>query len=157
MKNSKNTFKAVFFILLVFVLLLVAGAMMLIPLSTDMLALPEDRLVFLIMTSAMIFSFGLIAVIGRIVYSDAERHDMNPWLWLTVVVFVPNAVGIIIYLVVRSGEKKKVSCYNCGQTIQKDFANCPHCGVKLKKNCLHCNKPIDDGWKICPYCRHELA
>ncbi len=39
------------------------------------------------------------------------------WLWLTVVVFVPNALGIIIYLIVRVNGEKRMKCHQCGGVV----------------------------------------
>ncbi|MBZ9633778.1 PLDc N-terminal domain-containing protein [Clostridium sp. FP1] len=32
---------------------------------------------------------------------------MDPWLWTTVVIFVPDLIGLIIYLIVRNSYTKK--------------------------------------------------
>ena len=156
MHESDKRFKGVFFVLLTFVILLIFGAMALIVTSSDMVASPDDKVAFAIMSLALLFSFGILALIGTVVYRDAGKVGMNQWMWLTIVVFVPNALGIIIYLVVRSSEKKKIKCLSCGETIQRDFAKCPHCGVDLKLKCSECKKAVDSDWKVCPYCSHQL-
>ncbi|MGG4395890.1 hypothetical protein ABEX25_16440 [Paenibacillus thiaminolyticus] len=43
----------------------------------------------------------LVLGIGRFIYKDAARHGMDPWLWATIAVYVPNLIGVILYFVAR--------------------------------------------------------
>ncbi len=36
-----------------------------------------------------------IALVGWLVYRDASKRGMDPWLWATVAVFVPYLIGVI--------------------------------------------------------------
>lgn len=95
-----------------------------------------------------------IIIVGRLVYLDAAKRGLDPWLWATVAVFVPNLVGVIIYLIVRQSAKKV--CINCGKRIEKDFIICPYCGQKQEMVCEKCNKAVAHDWSVCPYCAHPL-
>lgn len=75
-------------------------------------------------------------VLGIWVYKDANSRDMNGALWL-IVVIVLGIVGLIIYLLVRAGEKGKKEeikriCPKCGRVIKEDVKYCPYCGEELK-------------------------
>jgi cytochrome bd-type quinol oxidase subunit 2 len=156
MHESSRIYKGIFFGLVIVVTLLVLGATALIVFSTDRLTSPDDQMAFVIMMIALLFSYGILTIIGVLVFRDATKQGMNPWMWVTIAVFVPNAIGIIIYLLVRSNERKKMRCHSCGNEVQSDFAKCPHCGTDLKMLCPGCNKPVDSVWNICPYCSHAL-
>lgn len=70
------------------------------------------------------------------VYKDAESRGMNGALWF-IVVFLLGIVGLIIYVVVRSGEKGKREeikriCPHCGRVVKEDVKFCPHCGKELE-------------------------
>jgi RNA polymerase subunit RPABC4/transcription elongation factor Spt4 len=79
---------------------------------------------------------------------------MDPWLWITVAVFVPNFIGLIIYLIVRQSVKN--ACVNCGKGIQKEFKICPYCGQNQEIVCENCKKAVAPDWSTCPYCAHPL-
>lgn len=70
------------------------------------------------------------------VYKDSKKRGMEPILWTLIVIFVPNFIGLIIYLVVRSTHKgnpytNQLKCKNCGTVIQKNWKVCPKCMTKL--------------------------
>ncbi len=43
-------------------------------------------------------------------------------------------------------------CPNCGETIRKDFPNCPYCGYVLVDKCAGCGEVKDPNWQFCPHC-----
>lgn len=106
---------------------------------------------------------GLLVVwilIGRFVYYDAKKRGMDPWLWLLVVMFVPNFIGLIIYLIVRSSNNTKFynkRCSKCGSNVREDYNICPNCGEDLKKKCEYCGQVVDENWNICPHCGNNLT
>jgi RNA polymerase subunit RPABC4/transcription elongation factor Spt4 len=97
------------------------------------------------------------AAISIFIYKDASRRNMDPWMWMTVVLFVPNLIGLIIYLIVRkenSGNRKK--CINCGKPVNFDYNICPYCGADLSLKCPECGREISSEWQLCPYCSKNL-
>jgi len=96
-----------------------------------------------------------IGIVGSIVYKDAKKRGMDPWLWATIAVFVPFFIGIIVYLVVRSDGI--VTCENCGRPLRSDYRVCPYCGHSRARQCPQCGRPVSPEWKICPYCEARLA
>ncbi len=105
---------------------------------------------------ALIF-FGILILIGRFVYYDAKRRGMDPWLWMTIALFIPNLIGLIIYLVFRnqySIESKK--CRSCQRSIKEDYNICPYCGTDLSAKCHNCGATVEDDWLVCPKCAKPL-
>jgi hypothetical protein len=70
-----------------------------------------------------------IAVVAPVVFRDASRRDLDPWLWTSVATFLPYLLGVILYLVRRSDVGRR----------------CPGCG-----------RPVASDWQVCPACRQEL-
>jgi RNA polymerase subunit RPABC4/transcription elongation factor Spt4 len=96
-----------------------------------------------------------VLVVAPLVYKDAKKRGMDPWLWATVATFVPFFIGIIIYLVARSNGR--ASCESCGRPIRSDFKACPYCGHTREHVCPQCSRPVSPDWKLCPYCEHKLG
>lgn len=109
-------------------------------------------LAFVMMIVMIIF----LISIGVIVYKDAKALGLNAVLWTVVAVFVPNFVGIIIYLVVRSTTPKKAICSSCKTPVKDEYNICPECGSKFVKFCNSCKQPVEAGLKICPYCGESV-
>ena len=70
------------------------------------------------------------------VYKDANSRGMNGALWL-IIVILTGILGLIIYLLVRAGEKGKTQeikriCPKCGRVVKEDVKYCPYCGEELK-------------------------
>jgi len=43
-------------------------------------------------------------------------------------------------------------CPSCSQTVEENFAICPHCGTPLHCKCSSCGMNLQKEWQICPYC-----
>lgn len=54
-----------------------------------------------IILMVLVVMLSILGMIGYIVYKDAKAIGLNAILWVVVVIFVPNFMGIIIYLVDR--------------------------------------------------------
>ena len=172
--KSNNTAFALLLMLLVFAFLFVnpfsralffhmGGGQSVINLSHLILGLglPHNGGIFPFFPSAVLLIFWLIVTIW--VYNDAEKRNMSGILW-GLLVFVGNIIGLIIYLIVRSGTAMPVApvailqkkCPSCSQPVREDFKLCPHCGTSLRKECSNCKKNVESDWKVCPYCGTNL-
>jgi hypothetical protein len=74
----------------------------------------------------------LLLFIGYI-NRDAKRRGMSPLLWTIVAVLIPNALGIILYFILR--QPLRNACPQCGNAVQTGFNFCPRCNYKLSPNC----------------------
>ncbi len=97
---------------------------------------------------AVVFA-GWMLLVGY-VHNDAERRGMNKWLWTAIVLFVPNAIGFILYLLTR--KQLLVTCETCGYLIQPNYRFCPKCATPRLAACGHCNTPIQPGDLYCNNC-----
>lgn len=89
------------------------------------------------------------------VFRDAKRRGMNTWLWLVIVIIVPNFLGLLVYLLLRSPLTRE-RCPQCGFLTRSDQAFCPKCGHRVKTTCPHCQKFIDPDQSFCSYCGQRL-
>jgi hypothetical protein len=90
-----------------------------------------------------------ILLIGY-VYGDAKRRGMRYVMWTLLAIFIPDAIGIIIYFILR--DPLPVACPGCHALLKPGFAFCPHCATSLKPTCPQCGRALDRGWLHCPQC-----
>ena len=109
----------------------------------------------LIVPLIFVLIFAIMYLIGRFVFNDSKQKGMDPWLWTAVAIFIPNLIGLIIYLAVRNSYTEKI-CTNCKNPVDENFINCPFCGYKLKNNCNSCGCAVEPVWNICPKCGDKL-
>ena len=88
----------------------------------------------------------LIGYVNR----DSKRRGMSPLLWTLVVILIPNALGFILYFVLR--QPMRTACAQCGVMVQPGFSFCPHCSFKLSPSCPHCQHSVGVSDQFCPYC-----
>jgi len=89
------------------------------------------------------------------VYRDAARRGMSRALWMAVCILVPNALGIILYFILR--QPIAHSCPQCGQSVQPAFNFCPQCNCKLNPSCPQCQHMVQPGDAYCANCGASLA
>ena len=89
------------------------------------------------------------------VNADARRRGMRYIMWTLLAIFIPNAIGIIVYFILRDPVMKP--CPNCSQIAKPGFAFCPHCGYNLAPACPNCRRAVEPGWKNCAACGTSLS
>lgn len=95
-----------------------------------------------------------ILLIGYI-NKDAGRRGMSRALWTLIAIFVPNALGIVLYFILR---KPRIShCPQCSALVEPGFGYCPRCRCRLTPLCPQCQRSINASDKYCPYCGGDLA
>jgi hypothetical protein len=105
---------------------------------------------------------GLLAGIGGACYlliigyinRDAKRRAMSPTLWTILAILIPNALGILLYFVLR--QPLQGVCPQCGHGVQSSFAFCPQCSCRLCLNCPQCQRAVGADDVYCPYCGASL-
>jgi DNA-directed RNA polymerase subunit RPC12/RpoP len=99
----------------------------------------------------------IISAISVFVYKDASKRGMDPWMWMTIAVFVPNLIGLIIYIIVRKNTNSyEYRCINCNKPVSSEFNVCPYCGSALNVRCPECGRKVSSEWTLCPYCSKKL-
>lgn len=99
-------------------------------------------------------AIGVYVLFVGYVNRDAKRRGMSPLLWTLVVIFIPNALGFILYFVLR--QPMRTACPQCGTLVQPGFSFCPHCSYKLNPTCPHCQHSLRLSDQFCPYCGTSL-
>ncbi|RPJ29981.1 MAG: zinc ribbon domain-containing protein [Planctomycetaceae bacterium] len=99
--------------------------------------------------TALAFLVLLVGYVNR----DAGRRGMNRTLWTLIVIFVPNAIGFIIYFVVR--HPLRLRCPQCGTMVDSQVNYCPSCQFGLRRACLQCKSAVDPNDRFCPKCGLE--
>lgn len=97
--------------------------------------------------------FVYVLLIGY-VNGDAKRRGMRRVLWTLLAIFIPNAIGVILYFILR--DPLLVPCRECGSMVRQGFAFCPKCGATLANACPQCRKATESGWTHCAYCGAKL-
>ena len=106
--------------------------------------------------------FGLLAGVGggcflllvSYINRDAKRRGMSPTLWTIMAVIIPNALGIILYFLLR--QPLGGTCPQCGSAVQSGFNFCPRCSNKLSPDCPQCHRAVRVNDIYCPYCGTSL-
>jgi len=152
--KTQSFFKLLFwFIVVGFISLFTFMAINTLPL---MLEDPDCPIFMPIFFCAIFLVVGVLYTsIAVFVYRDAPKRGMKKWMWMVIATFVPNLIGLIIYVVVRSGSNDR--CINCGKPVKKDFEVCPYCSTSLNVVCTQCGKKVGLDWRVCPYCKSELT
>ena len=88
------------------------------------------------------------------VYGDAKQRGMRYVMWTLLATFVPDAIGIILYFILR--DPLPNPCPSCAKSVKASFAFCPFCSASLQHTCPHCGFAVDRGWLHCPKCGANL-
>jgi hypothetical protein len=104
-----------------------------------------------------VFAPAIIAIFVLMVgyvNSDAGRRSMSRALWTLIVIFVPNALGFILYFLLR--KPLLLTCPRCAATVRPDFNFCPKCDCKLAPMCPACSRAVQPGDLFCAHCGADL-
>jgi len=106
----------------------------------------------------MIVGVGIVPAIWLLligyVYADAKRRGMRYLMWTLLAIFIPNAIGIILYFILRDPLLKP--CPACSQVLKSGYTFCPLCGTSLLPTCPNCGRSVESGWANCPQCGTKL-
>jgi hypothetical protein len=89
------------------------------------------------------------------VNADAKRRQMNRTLWTLLVIFIPNAIGFIIYFLLRQPIARP--CPGCRAPVRPEHVFCPACGRELAAKCPGCRAQVQSGWSFCAACGARLG
>lgn len=106
------------------------------------------------------FSYGIwllivawILMVGY-VYADAKRRGMRHVMWTWLAALIPDAIGIILYFILRDPMPKP--CPRCSTAMPAKFVFCPNCGTAMQPTCSNCGRAVEPGWANCPFCGTKL-
>ncbi|MDA2914523.1 zinc ribbon domain-containing protein, partial [Acidobacteriia bacterium AH_259_A11_L15] len=83
------------------------------------------------------------------------RRGMNRTLWTLLVIFIPNAIGFIIYFILRRPIPRP--CPKCGTRLRTEFVFCPACGLEISSKCPSCQRAVEAGWANCAFCGAKIT
>jgi len=87
---------------------------------------------------------------------DSKRRGMSPLLWTVVATLIPNALGIILYFILR--QPLRSTCPKCGTFVFSGYNFCPQCNYKLLgPACPQCQHAVSVTDVYCPYCGISLT
>jgi hypothetical protein len=119
----------------------------------DLAKLTEAGRIFLpLVASSVVFIYVLLIGFIRV---DAKRRGMRYVMWTLLAIFIPDAIGIILYFVMR--DPLPTPCPRCNKLSAASFTFCPSCGAELMRTCRVCHKKLGVGWVNCAYCGTSLA
>jgi len=99
-------------------------------------------------------AFSIYILLVGYIAGDARRRGMRPVLWVLLAIFIPNAIGIILYFILREPLLK--FCPKCGAGENAAFAFCSVCGEALGKSCPACRTAVQPNWSHCARCGASL-
>ena len=109
------------------------------------------RLMFITVMPLMMFSW--VAIIGY-VFGDARRRRMRSGMWTVLAALIPNAIGIILYFMMR--DPLPQNCPHCGGAVDSRYQFCTACGTALGRACAECHRTVESGWTHCAHCGAAL-
>lgn len=98
--------------------------------------------------------FAILVLLIGYVYGDARRRGMRYVLWTLLAIFIPNAIGIILYFILR--DPLPQSCRKCGAIVSARFSHCPDCGAAVAQTCPECHRRVEREWFHCAHCGASL-
>jgi hypothetical protein len=96
----------------------------------------------------------LIVLMIGYVNRDARRRGMSRALWTTLVIVIPNALGFILYFLLRS--PLRLSCPKCGAVMTAGANFCANCRYSFNPTCPQCKAAVRDGDTFCANCGADL-
>jgi len=115
---------------------------------------PAPLAVFVPAGIASGFLFACYVLLIGYVNKDAGRRGMSRALWTLIAIFVPNALGIVLYFVLR--KPRLLRCPHCHEVVESGYGFCPACRYRLSPACPQCQRGVSLSDRYCPYCGADL-
>jgi hypothetical protein len=96
-----------------------------------------------------LFLMAYVLLLGY-VNADARRRGMRYVMWTLLAFFIPNAIGFILYFILR--DPLQEVCPHCCTSVSQGFAFCPKCGGALAPACPKCRSAVQPEWSHCTKC-----
>jgi hypothetical protein len=121
---------------------------------TEPRSLPFVLPIFLASLIGAAFLGAFVLLVGY-VFADAKRRGMNHVLWTLLAIFIPYAIGVILYFILR--DPVPVPCPSCAAPAKKGHAYCASCGTAVRAACPQCRQLVEPGWRNCARCGTALG
>ena len=119
--------------------------------ATEAPPVPFQLLLTIVFATLLSFWVLMVGYVNR----DAGRRGMSRTLWTLIVVFVPNAIGFILYFILRT--PLQIACPQCQTVVNREINYCPTCGHSFHPTCPHCKAPIRPNDVFCGKCGQRVA
>ena len=86
---------------------------------------------------------------------DARRRGMSLALWTPLVIFMPGAIGLVLYFLLR--QPLLSACPQCSANIVPGMNFCPQCRFQLAPTCPQCQRAVRITDAFCGNCGENLA
>jgi hypothetical protein len=120
------------------------------PDESEMPRFPLQVLISFMPGTILAFMALMVGYVNR----DAGRRGMNRTLWTLLVIFIPNAIGFILYFLLRS--PLRTACPKCGTTVEPNVNFCPNCRYTLHPTCAQCRSAVRRNDTFCANCGAQL-
>lgn len=87
----------------------------------------EDFVWIIVIAGMAVLFMALNVLIAVFIYKDASKRNMNAWLWMLAVIYIPNFIGLLLYLFARRQPPSLPETEPGNTPIQ-----CPHCGKLIQ-------------------------
>jgi len=67
-----------------------------------------------------------------------------------------TGVDELLRVIYMREEEAESSCPNCGESVRREFPNCPYCGYAQADRCPGCGEGRNPGWQFCPRCGRKF-
>lgn len=89
-----------------------------------------DPEIIVVMVAAALLMIGAIVGLGIWTYRDAKALGLEAGMWTTIVVAIPNFIGLLVYFLVGR-KQQQVLCSACGRETLSGKPHCFNCGAPL--------------------------
>jgi len=100
------------------------------------------------------FILAFLALMIGYVNQDAGRRGMSRTLWTLLVIFIPNAIGFILYFLLRS--PIRITCPKCDAVVDPRVNYCPRCRHSFHPTCPQCRSSVKPGDTFCANCGAQI-
>ena len=85
---------------------------------------------------------------------DVKRRNMQPGLWMLLVVLMPGGIGAVVYFLLRQPMMSR--CPHCSTEIASSYHFCPQCQFQMAPVCGQCLRGVEITDVYCKQCGHDL-
>ncbi len=120
--------------------------------------LPHQKHEMLPMRLLMGYSWGTLVasyvLLVGYVSRDVKRRNMQPALWMLIVIMMPGGIGAVVYFLLRQPMLSR--CAHCSTEIASTYHFCPQCQFQMAPVCGRCFRGVEITDIFCKQCGHDL-